>query len=447
MINWANLSSYFQLKNYIPSGLYSRSLMIIIIPIVLIQIVAGYVFLERHWNTVTKRLSHAVISDLSLLVDLRMGDTQTDDEELIRLADESFEMSIAFLPGETLPEPVPRPFVDLLDDSLSDEIENLVGRPFWLDTVSVGNYVDVRLQLPGEVMRALVLKSKVYATNSHIFIVWMTGTSLFLLAVSIIFLRNQIRPIENLAEAAESFGRGRDIQDFRPSGASEVRQAASAFLDMRDRIKAQIEQRTTMLAGVSHDLRTPLTRLKLQLVMLPRSPEILGLEEDIIEMEDMLEDYLSFAKGFQGEKSLEINIRNLLEEIRESAKLRKPDTDIFLVCSPTLHFKVKRRAFKRCLTNLVNNACNHAEEVRIIVKMEDESLNIIISDNGPGIPEESMDQVFRPFFRLDQARNAETGGTGLGLSVARDVARGHGGDIYLSKGTQGGLEATVSVPA
>ena len=447
MINWANLSSYFQLKNYIPSGLYSRSLMIIIIPIVLIQIVAGYVFLERHWNTVTKRLSHAVISDLSLLVDLRMGDTQTDDEELIRLADESFEMSIAFLPGETLPEPVPRPFVDLLDDSLSDEIENLVGRPFWLDTVSVGNYVDVRLQLPGEVMRALVLKSKVYATNSHIFIVWMTGTSLFLLTVSIIFLRNQIRPIENLAEAAESFGRGRDIQDFKPSGASEVRQAASAFLDMRDRIKAQIEQRTTMLAGVSHDLRTPLTRLKLQLAMLPRSPEILGLEEDIIEMEDMLEDYLSFAKGFQGEKSLEINIRNLLEEIRESAKLRKPYADIFLACSPTLHFKVKRRAFKRCLTNLVNNACNHAEEVRIIVKMEDESLNIIISDNGPGIPEESMDQVFRPFFRLDQARNAETGGTGLGLSVARDVARGHGGDIYLSKGTHGGLEATVSVPA
>ena len=430
-----------------PSGLYSRSLMIIIIPIVLIQIVAGYVFLERHWNTVTKRLSHAVISDLSLLVDLRMGDTQTDDEELIRLADESFEMSIAFLPGETLPEPVPRPFVDLLDDSLSDEIENLVGRPFWLDTVSVGNYVDVRLQLPGEVMRALVLKSKVYATNSHIFIVWMTGTSLFLLTVSIVFLRNQIRPIENLAEAAESFGRGRDIQDFKPSGASEVRQAASAFLDMRDRIKAQIEQRTTMLAGVSHDLRTPLTRLKLQLAMLPRSPEILGLEEDIIEMEDMLEDYLSFAKGFQGEKSLEINIRNLLEEIRESAKLRKADTDIFLACSPTLHFKVKRRAFKRCLTNLVNNACNHAEEVRIIVKMEDESLNIIISDNGPGIPEESMDQVFRPFFRLDQARNTETGSTGLGLSVARDVARGHGGDIYLSKGTQGGLEATVSVPA
>ncbi|MBL6767057.1 MAG: HAMP domain-containing protein [Candidatus Micropelagos sp.] len=446
MLNWANLSGYFQLKNYMPSGLYSRSLMIIIIPIVLIQIVAGYVFLERHWNTVTKRLSHAVISDLSLLVDLRMGDTLTDDVELIRLADESFEMSIAFLPGETLPEPVPRPFVDLLDDSLSDEIENQIGRPFWLDTVSVGNYVDVRLQLPGEVMRALVLKSKVYATNSHIFIVWMTGTSLFLLAVSIVFLRNQIRPIENLAEAAESFGRGRDIQDFKPSGASEVRQAASAFLNMRDRIKAQIEQRTTMLAGVSHDLRTPLTRLKLQLAMLPRSPEILGLEEDIIEMEDMLEDYLSFAKGFQGEKSLEINIRNLLEEIRESAKLRKPGTYIFIACPPSLPFKVKRRAFKRCLTNLVNNACNHAKEVHIIVKMEEECLNIIISDNGPGIPEDSMDQVFRPFFRLDQARNAETGGTGLGLSVARDVARGHGGDIYLSKGAQGGLEATVSVP-
>lgn len=430
-----------------PTGLYSRSLMIVIIPMVLVQVVAGYVFLERHWNTVTKRLSHAVISDLSLLVDLRMGDTQAEDAELVRLADESFEMSIAFLPGETLPEPVPRPFVGLLDDSLSDEIEEQVGRPFWLDTVSVGNYVDVRLQLPGEVMRALVLKSKVYATNSHIFIVWMTGTSIILLAVSIIFLRNQIRPIERLAEAAESFGRGRDIQDFKPAGAQEVRLAAAAFLDMRERIKAQIEQRTTMLAGVSHDLRTPLTRLKLQLAMLPRSPEIEGLEADIIEMEDMLEDYLSFAKGFQGEKSQEINIRDLLEEIRESAKLRKPDTDVYLACPPSLPFKVRRRAFKRCLTNLVNNACNHAKEIHIIVNPRPESLNIVISDNGPGIPDEALDDVFRPFFRLDQARNAETGGTGLGLSVARDVARGHGGDISLARGAQGGLEATVSIPA
>ena len=447
MLRRYNLNQYFNLKTYMPTGLYSRSLLIIITPVVVVQIVAGFVFLERHWNTVTRRLSHAVVSDMSILVDLRLGDTQTDQEELVRLADDSFEMSIAFLPGATLPEPVPRPFVDLLDTSLSNEIEAQVSRPYWIDTVSVGNYVDIRLQLPGEVMRALVLRERVYATNSHIFIVWMTGTSMLLLAVSIIFLRNQIRPIERLAEAAESFGMGRDIADFKPIGASEVRRASSAFLEMRDRIKAHIEQRTTMLAGVSHDLRTPLTRLKLQLAMLPRSPEVQDLEEDILEMEDMLDDYLSFAKGYQGERSSDVNLRDLLEEIRESALLRKHGTNIYLAAPKNLIVPVKRRAFKRCLNNLINNACNHATEVQVIVRLDDQHIVISVSDNGPGIPEELREDVFRPFFRIDEARNAETGGTGLGLAIARDVARGHGGDIALKESAEGGLSAVLTLPA
>ncbi|MGC6512512.1 MAG: sensor histidine kinase [Parvibaculales bacterium] len=429
-----------------PTGLYSRSLLIIITPVVVVQIVAGFVFLERHWNSVTLKLSHALVGDLSMLVDMRMRYAATDENELVRLADENYQVSIAFLPGETLPEQLPTPFFRLLDTSLSNEIIRQIDRPHWIDTVSQENYVDIRIQLPGEVFRALVLREKVYATNSHIFIVWMSGTSLLLLTVSIIFLRNQIRPIENLAEAAEKFGVGQQVTDFKPVGASEVRRAASAFMNMRDRIQAHIEQRTTMLAGVSHDLRTPLTRLKLQLAMLKRTPEVEELESDVAEMENMLEDYLSFAKGYQGERVSQINLKPFLEEIASGAKLRKPEVRLYLVAPDHLHILVKPRAFKRCVTNLVNNACNHASEVTVTVQQEEGNIVISVSDNGPGIPEENREDVFRPFFRLDDARNMQMGGTGLGLAIARDIARGHGGDIRLSESVERGLRADITLP-
>ena len=434
------------LKNYLPTGLYPRSLLIIITPVVVVQIVAGFVFLERHWNSVTVKLTSTLVGDLAMLIDMRMSDIGADENELVRLADESFHISIAFLPGETLPEKMPAPFLRLLDTSLTNEITAQINRPHWVDTVTMDNYVDVRVQLPGEIIRALVLRDKVYATNSHIFIVWMSGTSLLLLTVSIIFLRNQIRPIENLAEAAERFGIGQNVPDFQPAGASEVRRASSAFMQMRDRIQAHIEQRTTMLAGVSHDLRTPLTRLKLQLAMLQRTPEVEELESDIVEMENMLDDYLSFAKGYQGEDTSNIALKNLLEEITANAKFRKPDIKIYMAVPENCHIAAKRRAVKRCITNLVNNACNHGTEVHVTALEGDNLVTISISDNGPGIPTENREDVFRPFFRLDDARNMETGGTGLGLAIARDIARSHGGDIQLSESMQGGLRADITLP-
>ena len=443
---YKNLNLFSFIKNYMPTGLYSRSLLIIITPVVVVQIVAGFVFLERHWNSVTLKLSHALVGDLSMLIDMRMGDAATEENDLIRLADENFEVSIAFLPGETLPQALPTPFFQLLDTSLSNEIKRQIDRPHWIDTVSQDNYVDIRVQLPGEVLRVLVNREKVYATNSHIFIVWMSGTSLLLLTVSIIFLRNQIRPIENLAEAAEKFGVGQQVVDFKPVGASEVRRAASAFMKMRDRIQAHIEQRTTMLAGVSHDLRTPLTRLKLQLAMLPRSDEVQDLENDIIEMENMLDDYLSFAKGYQGERVSPINLKSFLEDIASGAKLRKPNVRIYLAALDNLNIQVKQRAFKRCVTNLVNNACNHANEVTITAQQGKENIIVSVSDNGPGIPEENREDVFRPFYRLDDARNMEMGGTGLGLAIARDIARGHGGDIILGESVDKGLRADIILP-
>ena len=436
------------LKTYMPTGLFPRSLLIIVMPVVVTQIVVAFVFMERHWSTVTQRLSRAVVSDISMLVDLRMREQGGDGEMLSQMAGDAFSMSVAFLPGETLPDTVETPIVALLHQSLSRELTQQVARPFWIDTQTYENYVDIRVLLPGEVMRVLAQRKRVYATNTHIFMIWMVGTSVILLMVSGVFLRNQIRPIQRLDEAAEEFGKGRDTPDFKPAGATEVRSAAASFIEMRDRIQRQIEQRTTMLAGVSHDLRTPLTRLKLQLAMLPESSEIEELNTDIVEMEDMLDDYLAFARGYQGETATEAELAPFMEHIHHDAERRWPNVQVRLVDRLSTQVAMKQNAMRRCITNLVNNACIHAGLVHIGAQFNAarDMVNITIDDNGVGIPEEKLEEVFRPFYRLDDARNAQTGGTGLGLAIARDVARGHGGDIVLSKSALGGLRATVSMP-
>ena len=437
------------LKTYMPTGLFPRSLLIIVMPVVLTQIVVAFVFMERHWNTVTQRLSSAAVSDIAILVDLRMREQGSDSELLSQMAGDTFSMSVAFLPCESLPETETAPIVALLHQSLSRELTEQIGRPFWLDTVTYDNYVDIRVLLPGEVMRVLTQRKRVYATNSHIFMIWMVGTSVILLMVSGVFLRNQIRPIQRLAEAAEEFGKGRDTPEFRPAGASEVRRAAASFIEMRDRIQRQIEQRTTMLAGVSHDLRTPLTRLKLQMAMMPQTPDIEELNSDISEMEDMLDDYLAFARGYQGESASITAFEPFLSQIHRDAERRWPDVQIRLTDTLQADVSMKQNALRRCITNLINNACGHAKLVHVAAKLDGQTqmLHITIDDNGVGIPEERLEDVFRPFYRLDDARNAQMGGTGLGLAIARDVARSHGGDIILQRSGLGGLQARVSIPA
>ena len=436
------------LKTYMPTGLFPRSLLIIVMPVVLTQIVVAFVFMERHWSTVTQRLSRAVVSDIAMLTDLRMREQGGDGELLSQMAGDAFSMSVAFLPGETLPQDREQPIVALLHQSLARELSQQVGRPFWIDTETYDNYVDIRVLLPGEVMRILAQRRRVYATNTHIFMIWMVGTSVILLVVSGVFLRNQIRPIQRLAKAAEEFGKGRDMPDFRPSGATEVRSAAASFIEMRDRIQRQIEQRTTMLAGVSHDLRTPLTRLKLHMAMLPQSDDIEELNADISEMEDMLDDYLAFARGYQGERASEAALPPFLQQIHHDAERRWPNVQVRLVEVPDIQVSMKQNALRRCITNLVNNACIHAALVHVSAQLNagHDRVDITVDDNGDGIPADKMEEVFRPFYRLDDARNAQTGGTGLGLAIARDVARGHGGDIVLSKSAMGGLRATISLP-
>ncbi len=435
----------FQLmKRFLPTGLYWRSLMIIVVPMVILQAFVTYVFMERHWQMVTEALSRSAVSDIAMLLsDYEQDPTPETAARISAEASTHLSMSVAFLPQEKLPNVTPRDG-GLLDRSLADEVRVRIGRPFWIDTTQYNDYVDIRIAYDGGVMRALPLRSHVYAANSHIFIVWMVAASIVLITVALLFLRNQIRPIERLAEAAEDFGMGRNVEKFKPQGASEVRRAAVAFLQMRERIQRQIEQRTAMLAGVSHDLRTPLTRFKLQLAMLKDSPETEELRADVREMERMLEDYLDFVRGTPRETSQTTDLTELLREIQGDA-LRKGQ-HVKLEADENLTLPLRRNAFKRCLTNIVDNAGKYAEHVWVTAIRDGGDIDIIVDDDGAGIPQDQLEEVFRPFYRLDAARNLDEGGTGLGLAIARDIAHGHGGDIQLSRSPMGGLRAVIHVP-
>jgi two-component system osmolarity sensor histidine kinase EnvZ len=435
-----------QFGEKMPKGLYARALIIIIAPMVLLQSVVTFVFLERHWQMVTHRLSTGTVQNIGMLIDMYEAlPKQEDVATLTSLAEKNLGLRVRFAPGEELPLARSKPFFDLLDTTLSDELERRIGKPFWIDTVGRSDFVDIRVKIDNAVMHVLARRSQTYASNSHIFLVWMLGTSFVLLTVAILFLRNQIKPILRLAHAAESFGKGRPMPaDFRPRGAREVRQAAHAFMEMRDRIERHVEQRTVMLAGVSHDLRTILTRFKLQLAMFEETPELDEMHADVNEMQAMLEDYMAFAKGNSGEAIQRVDISEVLDEVKAQAHGGK-QIDIDVEDEPLI-VAVRRHAFKRAVANLVNNAARFADHLEVRAAKQNGSLTVEVEDDGPGIPEDERENVFRPFYRVDSARNQDSGSTGLGLAIARDIAHIHGGDIALDQSRLGGLKAVLKVP-
>jgi two-component system osmolarity sensor histidine kinase EnvZ len=440
---WRRISRW--LNHVMPKGLYARALLIIIIPMVILQSVIAYIFMERHWNLVTQRLSAGVISDIGTLIDVYRGYPQDADRAQIRrIAQDRLGLTVDFLPSSDMPPPGPKPFFTLLDQSLSEELRKQIARPFWIDTVGRSALVEIRIQLDNAVMRVFARRSAAYASNSEIFLLWMIGTSLVLLAVAIGFLRNQIKPILRLADAAESFGKGRDVPNFRPRGAREVRRAAQAFIEMKNRVERTIEQRTAMLAGVSHDLRTVLTRFKLELALAKKTPEIEAMKRDVDEMANMLEAYLSFARGDFGEQSAPTDMAPFLEELKLDAERHGHKATVDFHGPPVV--TVRPAAFKRCLANLVSNAARFAKTIAITGHRDHRYLTITVDDDGSGIPLNMREEVFKPFLRLDDARNQDEGGTGLGLAIARDIARSHGGDITLGDSPLGGLRATVRVP-
>ena len=439
--------AWLSLPSLMPKGLYARALIIIIAPIVLLESVVAFVFMDRHWQEVTFRLSAATAGSIGALVD-NFENYRTDDNyrSLIELAQRRFGLTLVVAPPGELPPPEQRVLFDLLDRILSNEIAKQVNKPYWVDTYNTHD-VEVRVKLDNAILKVIVPVSQTYATNSHIFLVWMIGTSLVLLSVAILFLRNQIRPIVRLAEAAEAFGKGRPIpHDFKARGAREIRQAALAFEEMRDRIEKHVEQRTTMLAGVSHDLRTVLTRFKLQLAMIEETPGVGALRDDVDEMQAMLEDYMAFAKGGSGEAAKPTDVRAMMEEVRSGASHFGKPIELRFRRRRKLPVPLRRHGFKRAIANLVSNAARYADNILVTVTQDRHWLRIDIDDDGPGIPQEKREIVFRPFLRLDPSRNQDQPNTGLGLAIARDIARVHGGDIWLDQSEMGGLKAVVRVP-
>lgn len=429
----------------LPKGLYARTLLIVLLPMIILQSVLAFVFMERHWSTVTQRLSAAVTRDIAALIDVYEKYPQDRDAAFLRkMAGERLGLTVELLNETDLPPPGPKPFFSLLDSALSREISRQVKRPFWIDTVGNSSLVEIRIKLENAVMRIYAPRNQAYASNSHIFILWMVGTSLVLLTISVLFLRNQIRPILALAEAAEAFGKGREVANFRPRGATEVRRAAAAFLEMKRRIERQIEQRTTMLAGVSHDMRTVLTRFKLELALLKDTPEAEAMRRDVDELNNMLEAYLAFARGESGEGPAMVDVSEMLSELAADAQRQGRRATATFAGPPIV--QVRAEALRRCAANLVANAIRYGKSLTITGKREPRWLEIAVDDDGPGIPANRREDVFRPFLRLDASRNQNQGNSGLGLSIARDIAIAHGGDIYLSDSPMGGLRATIRIP-
>jgi two-component system osmolarity sensor histidine kinase EnvZ len=432
------------LRRQMPKGLYARALLIVILPMVLLQSAVVFFFMERHWQLVTFRLSAALTQDIAALIDVYQSYPQDKNyDTLQRIAAERLRVDVDILPPGPLPPTLPKPFFSIVDRALSNEIRRQIGRPFWLDTVGRSDLIEIRIQLDNAVMRIIAHRSQAYASNSHIFVMWMLGTSFVLILVAIAFLRNQIKPILRLARAAEAFGKGRQA-NFRPQGAREVRQAGHAFVEMKRRVERAIEQRTTMLNGVSHDLRTVLTRFRLSLAVIGDTAETRAMQKDLDEMQRMIEAYLAFARGDSGEASVPSDVASLLKQVKEELGDEAQDTQVAFSGDPIV--SVRPDAFKRCIANLVANAQHHANKVVVEGSNDRRFLTINVDDDGPGIPPEQRDDVFKPFFRLDEARNQDEAGTGLGLAIARDIARSHGGDIQLSTSLLGGLRATLRIP-
>jgi two-component system osmolarity sensor histidine kinase EnvZ len=440
---WQNFAR--NVADYMPKGLYARSLLIVIVPMVILQSAIAYFFMERHWQLVTFRLSTAVVQDIASIADLYRANPSSENvAQLQKIASSRMGLDVQFSVREPLPPTLPKPFFSILDQALSREISTQIRRPFWIDTVGKSSLVEIRIQLEDSMMRVVARRNAAYASNSHIFLVWMVGTSLVLLAVSIAFLRNQIRPILRLAQAAQDFGKGRD-GEWRPHGAREVRQAGYAFMEMKRRIERAMEQRTAMLNGVSHDLRTVLTRFKLSLALMGDGPEFEAIQKDVEEMQRMLEAYLAFARGDAGEVAEATDIGALLEELKADAERQGHPAQIEV--SGETSVIVRPDAFKRCMYNLVSNACRYGDRIEISAVRDARFLTINVDDDGPGIPANEREDVFRPFYQRDEARTLEEGfGTGLGLAIARDIARSHGGEITLGDNPLGGLRATVRVP-
>ena len=435
------------LRRLLPRTLQGRAVLIIVAPVALLLAVTTTIFYERHWDTVTRRLALGVAGEVALIVEnmeaLRAADTLDPFLASVR---RELLLQVGFAPGAAVATDRQPISIQnrILDAQLAQALRERLEQPTRFDTATLPEFVEIHVQLADGVLTAMVPRDRLTSSSTLVFILWMVGASLILVGISLLFLRNQIRPIHALGAAADDFGKGRDVADLKPAGAIEIRRAAQAFNTMRSRILRFVAQRIEMLAGVSHDLRTPLTRMRLQLALLPPGDEADALTEDLDQMQAMIEGYLAFARNQDAEVAVETDLRALLERVVAAA--RRQGAEIALFTDGGLTVPLHSNAFQRCIANLVDNAHRYAEHVNVIARRVDGLIEVAVDDDGPGIPEAQREEVFRPFRRLDVSRNPETGGVGLGLAIARDVARSHGGEISLTRAPIGGLRALLRLP-
>lgn len=424
----------------LPKKILPRFILIVLVPLLLLQVVIGTFFYNRHWDTVRRRLANDVVGEIEAVIQIIQDKSLSKQvkETVIDYIAGGAQLHIAFYPNQEI---VAKPLKDSFKTNPLQQALTRLKLQFTMQETAKQEQ-DVFIELKEGALNVLVPKRRFFTSTVLVFLLWMIGSFALLFVIAFFFLKNQIRSIERLSVAAQAFGKGMAEVPFKPEGAAEVRNVGFSFLKMKERISRYVSERTRMLAGVSHDLKTPLTRMRLQLSLMGAGKETEELLSDISEMEKMLSGYLDFAKGQSNTPATKVNLKLFLEEIIEKLTPKNP---VLLKVPTDIVVSVQETAFKRVITNILSNAEKYATHVQVQVKQRKEKTVIEIDDDGTGIPEEKRELVFRPFYRLDESRNSATGGVGLGLSIARDIILAHGGRIYLSDSKLGGLKVTIEI--
>jgi len=429
------------IKKILPKRLFYRSLIIVATPIILLQIIITVVFFDSLWIKANKGMTRSLVGEVQTMFDIYKKGDENDQQMIVNLYNKNFDFVIAFKESELLPAKKAERWFSPIDRSLRRELKPVFD-DYWFDTTSYKELVDLRIKYKNGILQIFLPKNKVAPSSARIFALWITLPGLLLITIAIFFLKNQTRPIVNLAKAAEKFGKGEFVKEFRPSGAREIRQAAYEFDRMRKRISVHLNQRSEMLSGISHDLRTPLTRLKLQLALLKQQDLAKKMSDDIEEMERMLNEYLEFSRIQKGEETETVNINNLITDIIKKYEGKQINVHF----EENMKINIRVNAIKRCLVNIIDNGLSYGKKVEILMKKTISDLVIFIDDNGPGISEKEYQNVMKPFYRIDKSRGQNKSGVGLGLSIANDIVHSHGGNISLEKSPLSGLRVKISLP-